>query len=1036
MGNEQQGVQVSSVRADDRTRAAPKSIFGTEVYHAEADPEPAYKKQLSGLSGYKFAQNDPRNYQAFAEDRRQFAIATSGGAVLQPTSQIGAEGVQAKEWVFNPTMAHQSESRAGVSAVTTEQQFMRLDSNSPGFGPAKRFDIRNETVTQKGASYVSSNRMLEEEIPEIKPQPVREATSGGVQRSIFGNTPYRSTQAVPVPSSHIGDVRPVHTEHVSSYQSSSFRPKVEYEGGNGPMAKGDAAVVYRVNDNEGISDTFPRNNANANAVYQSYMTKSEFRKGVDQGEVRVSRNFRQEDEDILAMRVEPPSQRLVESTVAAHIPYNHRDDSAMAGMAPTSIRYVPEAYQPGISRSQFGQARSSHSIDNANNFYQDALGRGGVKQSGVKVGASAEGYQVPEYIKSNRIFDNNTKTSRIYLKDANLKHLDDQLGANPLVERNRVVQEDDQPVIRTTRHPNEEAPKGPSASVGEVVENVMHNRYGDFKGIQRPMVATQMEFADVSPPVPTSTRRSILNEPRPVAATELDMGQPLSPVTISQQHVTASQLKSSKAGYIHISETDFGNRRFGSAMKEDRFRARDGISRDKLVGGSNRANLAMAGNGLGIKLSDIRPIPFSQARVNAPPATMQATSQRVGYQWTPAEPLPNDPFAHPGPINYPAGTVITRTQQYETNVASVTQQTAPNSLQFPQLHTNPPPVGTVTAPSKFSMASPTINLPSPINPPSALDTQFDGLLSHREVIQPTSDRASLGHYQGVGSNVTSSLKIGELGDNFGAKIDRTYVTYNPNMQATPVDIPVGNLNIPEISPAPKVATPAATYTVGGVSTNLGGQSTPQYGEVRPEYQKNAKIFPEAVYSPTVRGSSNPSPFDNLKNGIAIGSIGSPKAPDTNTAFSVRPVPQATASPVATDLYSTNTRQANPVTDTRTSQTSHYLDSVPVKGAYQQPEQPGFFQSLKSKVMDSYKELVGDQSAGVRQGIATADVPGQYTYDGPYVNGKFHGYGTLTYSNGSKFVGEFKNNMKEGHGKFYDPSGKLLREGLWINDQPI
>ena len=44
------------------------------------------------------------------------------------------------------------------------------------------------------------------------------------------------------------------------------------------------------------------------------------------------------------------------------------------------------------------------------------------------------------------------------------------------------------------------------------------------------------------------------------------------------------------------------------------------------------------------------------------------------------------------------------------------------------------------------------------------------------------------------------------------------------------------------------------------------------------------------------------------------------------------------------------------------------------------------------------------------------------YVGEFKDGKMHGKGTLTSPDGEKYVGEFKDNMLEGHGTLVRPNG--------------
>jgi len=69
-------------------------------------------------------------------------------------------------------------------------------------------------------------------------------------------------------------------------------------------------------------------------------------------------------------------------------------------------------------------------------------------------------------------------------------------------------------------------------------------------------------------------------------------------------------------------------------------------------------------------------------------------------------------------------------------------------------------------------------------------------------------------------------------------------------------------------------------------------------------------------------------------------------------------------------------------------------------------------------------------------------PGTQTYsDGEYIkytgywkDDKYNGNGTLTWRNKTKYIGEFKNGLKHGPGKVYEPNGKVLMKGNWEDDK--
>ena len=54
-----------------------------------------------------------------------------------------------------------------------------------------------------------------------------------------------------------------------------------------------------------------------------------------------------------------------------------------------------------------------------------------------------------------------------------------------------------------------------------------------------------------------------------------------------------------------------------------------------------------------------------------------------------------------------------------------------------------------------------------------------------------------------------------------------------------------------------------------------------------------------------------------------------------------------------------------------------------------------------------------------------------TYEGELKNGKAHGFGTLTFTDGTKYVGEFKKNIIHGNGKYIDLDGNIT-SGKWTH----
>ena len=61
------------------------------------------------------------------------------------------------------------------------------------------------------------------------------------------------------------------------------------------------------------------------------------------------------------------------------------------------------------------------------------------------------------------------------------------------------------------------------------------------------------------------------------------------------------------------------------------------------------------------------------------------------------------------------------------------------------------------------------------------------------------------------------------------------------------------------------------------------------------------------------------------------------------------------------------------------------------------------------------------------------------YEGDWYEGKMRGFGQMTYTNGSEYIGHWRNDERDGHGtlRTYSASGGLLQTvyvGDWQNDQ--
>jgi hypothetical protein len=91
---------------------------------------------------------------------------------------------------------------------------------------------------------------------------------------------------------------------------------------------------------------------------------------------------------------------------------------------------------------------------------------------------------------------------------------------------------------------------------------------------------------------------------------------------------------------------------------------------------------------------------------------------------------------------------------------------------------------------------------------------------------------------------------------------------------------------------------------------------------------------------------------------------------------------------------------------------------------------------------------GEWVNGKRNGIGTQtwdhheniennelNIPNYSTYEGSWLDDKFHGKGKLNSIFGWVFEGEFQNGMKNGYGKLINKNGEII-EGNWINNSLV
>ena len=71
---------------------------------------------------------------------------------------------------------------------------------------------------------------------------------------------------------------------------------------------------------------------------------------------------------------------------------------------------------------------------------------------------------------------------------------------------------------------------------------------------------------------------------------------------------------------------------------------------------------------------------------------------------------------------------------------------------------------------------------------------------------------------------------------------------------------------------------------------------------------------------------------------------------------------------------------------------------------------------------------------IREGVGSLTYSDGDKYEGEWKDGQKNGQGTFTWSNGRKYVGEFKNGIQHGQGTLTFPNGKKFK-GKWKDGKP-
>ena len=70
--------------------------------------------------------------------------------------------------------------------------------------------------------------------------------------------------------------------------------------------------------------------------------------------------------------------------------------------------------------------------------------------------------------------------------------------------------------------------------------------------------------------------------------------------------------------------------------------------------------------------------------------------------------------------------------------------------------------------------------------------------------------------------------------------------------------------------------------------------------------------------------------------------------------------------------------------------------------------------------------------GMRHGQGTHTWPSGQKYVGEFKDANYNGQGTLTFPSGDKYVGEFRDGQVNGQGAAYGADGTILQSGIWEN----
>ena len=81
------------------------------------------------------------------------------------------------------------------------------------------------------------------------------------------------------------------------------------------------------------------------------------------------------------------------------------------------------------------------------------------------------------------------------------------------------------------------------------------------------------------------------------------------------------------------------------------------------------------------------------------------------------------------------------------------------------------------------------------------------------------------------------------------------------------------------------------------------------------------------------------------------------------------------------------------------------------------------------------KYTGEWKNGKWHGEGISTLRGVGTYDGEFKDDEYHGLGTFTYTDGSKYAGEWKNGKWHGEGTYTAEDGSITK-GIWKKNELI